>query len=224
MPQLGRLHQSDVRNWPASLLVSPDTVIKTKMHSMFYKELDQSATSTCVGHAGKHFMLLAPIIQTKPNWNPTAIDLYLAAAKIDEWSQNDNGDLQFGTSILALMKAMQDMGLVTNYLWANGVTQLARWISEYGPAVIGVNWYTSMFTPTTQGILEITPNSNVVGGHALAVRGWNVKTGMFRVVNSWGPMWGDGGQCWIPGELMERLIREDGEIALPTEIRVPRPA
>lgn len=463
MPQLGRLHQPDARNWPASLLVTPDTPIKTKMHSMFYKELDQGATGTCVGHAGKHFMLLAPVIQTKPNWHPTAIDLYLAAAGRDIWSQNDNGDLKFGTSVLALMKALQDMGLITNYLWANGVTQLARWISEYGPAVIGVNWYdclvpgqrvltsdiewkpieklnvgdeligfdtpkiagtfkrsyvtalgkvvrpvyevrtsrstiigseghlvvkcdrskgrewiklsdikpgdelayfmdpfeqdtsweagwlsgffdgegsvaaglvsagqkegvtltylqtvaksrgfslhrklidyngvahvhingsyaaglqflgkirpvrllpkaphlwegrnvknkqaapvfvrevkslgmeevisigtstgtlmveglfshNSFFTPNSGGVLAITGASGVAGGHALAVRGWNTKTGMFRVVNSWGPMWGNGGQCWIPGELMERLMQEDGEIALPTEIRITKPA
>lgn len=223
MPQLGRRIQTDSRNLPARLLLKADEPIKTRMWSMFHKELDQGAASTCVGHAGKHFMLMTPVIQTTPTKSPTAVELYLEAAQLDIWPENDDGNLQWGTSVLALMKALKNSGIINSYMWTNSVTELARWISKFGPAVIGVNWYDSMFTTDKGGCLNIGPDDKIAGGHAIAVRGWNAKRGLFRLVNSWGPNWGDGGQCWMSGEMMERLMAEDGEIALPTEVRVVVP-
>jgi hypothetical protein len=219
MPGLGYRKQPDPRNarFPATLVMAEDAPLRTRMHVMFKKELDQGNTGTCVGHTGTHLLRTSPIIQ-----DSSPFFLYGEACKRDIWSENDNGDLQFGTSILALMKALRDMGFIDAYLWANGATQTARWIADQSPAAIGVNWYDSFFTPDKEGIIRLTPTSGIAGGHAILLRGWNNKRGLFRLVNSWGSNWAQQGQAWLPAEVLERLIREDGEVALPTEKRVNR--
>lgn len=217
MPGLGYLREFDHRNtlYPATLLMAEDAPLKTQMHAMFKKELDQGNTGTCVAHAGVHFLRTTPVVQDA---NP--FSLYALCCGLDAWTDNDNGDLQFGTSVLALMKALKQEGRISAYLWATAAQQTARWLSEKSPVVIGVPWYSSFTTPDAEGIIRLPATARIEGGHAVLLRGWNNKRGMFRLVNSWGSNWAQQGQAWLPAEVLERLIREGGEVALPSEVRV----
>ncbi len=61
------------------------------------------------------------------------------------------------------------------------------------PVVLTVPWYPNYNKPDENGYL---PEPEGEGeGHALECLGW--KDGWYRVKNSWGFGWGDGGFCWF---------------------------
>ena len=45
-------------------------------------------------------------------------------------------------------------------------------------------------------------NGNPLGGHALTIVGYDDSKSAFRIVNSWGRNWGDGGFAWVDYNLM----------------------
>jgi hypothetical protein len=72
-----------------------------KTWAFFSKPLDQGNTGTCVGHGWKHRLMAAPMVR-KAGDKPSAFDIYDAAIKVDEWTDNDNDtDRQMGTSACA---------------------------------------------------------------------------------------------------------------------------
>lgn len=46
------------------------------------------------------------------------------------------------------------------------------------------------------------------GGHAMAVIGYDDDRGAFKVINSWGPAWGDNGYAWIAYDTFDRIVNE----------------
>ncbi|MBC8156265.1 MAG: DUF4384 domain-containing protein [Bacteroidetes bacterium] len=73
-------------------------------------------------------------------------------------------------------------------------------LSEGYPVVIGMHTPLSFFA--TRDVWEPAPGDALVKngeGHALCVIGYDDARfgGAFRVVNSWGTGWADGGFCWI---------------------------
>lgn len=192
---------------------------RTRYWSFFYKALDQGSTGTCVGHGGKDWMLAGPVTQTKPFTPPTAIDLYVECTKVDEWPQNDNGDLNFGTSVRALFKVLQARGLVAEYRWAQSLADVQEFVSLVSPLVIGVNWYDGMMFTDKDGFIH--PTGGIAGGHCVIIIGVDNVKRRFRILNSWGPGWGQSGRAWVSFEDMERLIfAEGGEAAAGLETRL----
>lgn len=45
-------------------------------------------------------------------------------------------------------------------------------------------------------------NSTVTGGHAMTIVGYDDAKNAFRIVNSWGKIWGDNGYAWVDYNLM----------------------
>lgn len=184
-----------------------------------YPPLDQGATSTCVGHGGKHWMLVGPVIQTRPQIAPTAFDLYRECTKVDEFPANDGGDLSYGTSVRALFKVLSALDLIDEYRWAQTMDDVRDFVSTQGPLVIGVNWYEGMMEPDARGY--IAPTGKAVGGHCVVVIGRNNKRGESTILNSWG-RWGrtGNGRALIRDPDLERLIfAEGGEAAAGLEVR-----
>ena len=55
----------------------------------------------------------------------------------------------------------------------------------------------------TEGWWEVagsvpSPEGAVVGGHAVLLVGYSVARRAWRVRNSWGAAWGEGGYAWLP--------------------------
>lgn len=186
--------------------------------------LDQGDTGTCVAHAWVHLAENSPI--TRPGQlNP--YQLYRELILLDEWYDNDHeasaaddSQLLGGSSVRAGAKAMQARGLIGEYLWAWDLETAVRWLLTKGPLVLGTNWYDSFYAPDDEGVLELLPYTSVVGGHAFIADGINVDKGLVRCLNSWGPNWGRNGAFYLPLELLERLIAEDGEACMATELAV----
>jgi hypothetical protein len=148
---MGRLPVEDSRDFMLRAIVGEGLGMsgfprRTKTWAMFNKPLDQGREGSCVGHGWKHFMLVAPIIRTKPDQEPTAVNIYREATYIDEWQGNE-GDMQSGTSVRAGAQVLRRKGHIGTFAWADNVGVAIDWLCHFGPLVIGVNWYRGMGMP-----------------------------------------------------------------------------
>jgi len=173
---------------------------------------DQGNTPQCVGYSWSHWLEDGPVQQSgiPPIIKP--FDIYKNAQKLDEW-YGENYD---GTSVRGAVKYLKNIGKVKSYYWAFDVQTLSETILKLGPVVVGTNWYNGMFYPNKTGLIKIS--GQMVGGHAYLINGVDTKTKQFRIKNSWGKSWGNGGHAFISFNDMSRLIKENGEICLAIEL------
>jgi hypothetical protein len=176
---------------------------------------NQGSEPECVAYAWTHWLEDGPLTQPGPAPLRDPGLLYDEAQREDEWP----GEGYDGTSVRAGAKVLQRLGYVLSYHWAWDLQTALDGLFEAGPVVMGTNWYRSMFEPDEEGyIRELT--GGIVGGHAWLINGGSRSRGIVRCKNSWGRDWGRGGTFWLPFELLERLIAEDGEAALAMEARL----
>lgn len=179
--------------------------------------LDQGGTSQCVAYAGGKYLLTHPVVNKLPHL-PT---LYTDCQRVDEWPGEDYD----GTSVRALMKVLKARGQITEYRWAFDIGTLIGALLDRGPIVMGTNWYMDMFMPDSHGYIE--PTGSFVGGHAYLLVACNMNRvnpngtrGAVRMINSWGPGWGQSGRAWITLSHLEYLLEDYGEAAMATEIKL----
>ena len=81
--------------------------------------------------------------------------------------------------------------------------------------VIGVNWYENFMQPVLKNgeyWIGTTPKlGRVLGGHAIDAYWASDKRQAFKLLNSWNL---DYPLVWIPYTVMDRLIREEGEVCV----------
>jgi hypothetical protein len=174
---------------------------------------DQGNTPQCVGYAWAHWIDDGPVYHTgtHPYIAPSVI--YSNAQKLDEWA----GENYDGTSVRGGVKYLKNSGLVSNYYWGYDVNTLVNTVLNLGPVVVGTNWYYNMFFPNSKnGLIKL--GGSLAGGHAYVINGVATTSKLFRIKNSWGKSWGQGGHAYISFDDMARLIREYGEICIATEI------
>ena len=179
--------------------------------------LNQGQTGTCVGHAWRNFLRCAPMRTERQG--PSAFDIYRSAVLEDTMSQNDDeaqlpdgdGGLDFGTTVRAGAEAVTGLGHLKSYVWAFDLQPAIEWVLTQGPVVLGTNWYSSFMNPGADGLVRITPNARVEGGHAYLLRGVDTRKALALCTNSWGDDWGVSGNFCLPFRVLERLIHEDGE-------------
>jgi hypothetical protein len=176
--------------------------------------LDQGAEGACVGYACAHELAARPV--EVPVDAALARSIYLDSQKIDPWPGGAyvGADPYYeGSSVLAGVKILRERGYVPQFRWAFGLQDLILSVGRLGPAVIGVNWYEGMFDTDRKHYVNV--DGDIAGGHAIMVRGVNVKRRLFILHNSWGTGWGRYGQAFISWADMERLLHEDGEAVIP---------
>lgn len=189
-------------------------------------DLDQDSIGACVGFSVCHELAARPVVL--PVSEQLAFDIYYAAQKHDPWP----GEAYEGTSVLAGMDEAKTRGLIFEYRWAFGLEDLVLAVGYKGPAVLGINWYESMFDVAADGFISIS--GNVAGGHAILMNGvacrWsrdlpiNQRTfanldldrSFAKLHNSWGPNWGVEGSAFIRLRDLDRLLHEMGEACIPT--------
>jgi hypothetical protein len=193
--------------------------------------LDQGATGTCVGHGWAHFVEDSPIT---PGGVIDPFGIYRDACKIDEWSDNDSGDLSFGTSVRAGAEVLRGRGIVLSYLWAQdrngdaGLQDVIDAVGFLGPVVVGTNWYDQMFDPVNvrypdsyyrKTLIIPAGDNSPVGGHCYVLNGVDTANKFFRIKNSWGQGWALKGRAYIQFDTMKRLLNEQGEAAIARQTR-----
>jgi hypothetical protein len=222
-PGLGRVYAPDDRDQNYRLEAPPQAIEVPKAHKLWWEKgawYDQGATGTCVGHGWAHEIEDGPVRHPTDVVDPFAI--YDLATTLDPWPDNDH-DLQAGTSVRAGAQAAQQMGYISQYSWAWDLVTVQNAVLTLGPVVFGLNWYNSMFDPMWDGdraIIRLDTSSGIAGGHCVVLNGCNMDTGFFRLKNSWGQGWGDGGHGLIAFGDVEYLLAQEGEACMPTDAPV----
>lgn len=209
---LGRLVSKDERDNRYLLAKKRAAGIESRFWYM-PPALDQGNTSSCVGHAWAHWLMAGPTTNKPPM---TAFELYQLAQRVDEWPGEEPA--YEGTSVRAGAKVLQGLGHVTGYQWAYNAETVIAHVLTTGPMVLGTNWYMGQFTPHDKtGVMELSGGN--VGGHAYLIAGVSRRTGLARILNSWGVGWASNGRAWLRFADLDRLLAEDGEAAVAIEVK-----
>ena len=143
----------------------------------------------------------------------TALAYYELATSRDpfpgDWPTADTG-----SSVNAVMRAGRDLTLVSSWHWCTDAMAAADAIATVGPVVIGIAWHASM-DDDSGPVLNVDLGSKIRGGHCVCLRGYDAATGRFRLRNSWGIGWGDGGEIDLRFVDLDALLTEGGEAAVP---------
>jgi C1A family cysteine protease len=78
--------------------------------------------------------------------------------------------------------------------------------------VFGFSCFESLQSDATSrtGIIPFPgPNEAQIGGHCVALRGYDSSSKLFRLRNSWGPSWGDKGDGYLPERYFEEHLAVD---------------
>jgi hypothetical protein len=200
--------------------------------------LDQGQEGACTWASTANRLNSSPRALRPAMTMDRARELYFEAQKVDEWPGGayPGAVPQYeGSSVLAAMQVALREGFIASYRWVGAGSQTAvddleQTLRELDAVVLGTYWLTSMFEPQPNGLLEVTPDSGIAGGHAwFAVDVWygklpgTTRKRLYLVMqNSWGPDWGvtfrgQPGHAYIPFEdgSVEWLLEHDGEGAVP---------
>jgi hypothetical protein len=199
------------RSFPISSIL-PQAAVPRSYSWRVREHFDQGSDGACVAFSLGHELNARPaeVAGITPRWLVEKV--YWEAQKIDPWpggAYPGASPRYEGTSVLAGVKVLHKMGAFEEYRWAFGLQDLIRGVAYNGPAIIGVNWYSGMLNTTASGF--IYPTGSLLGGHAVLVRGVNVKERRFTIRNSWGKNWGMNGDAYISFSDMEALLHNRGE-------------
>jgi hypothetical protein len=188
---------------------------------------DQDGLGSCVGNAICGALATGPVHAGLPVGHialdeAEAVKLYHEATLIDPWPGSYPPD-DTGTDGVSGAKAAKNDGLISGYTHCFSLDDALAALME-GPVAFGINWYSSFDTPSPDGIVTITRNAYVRGGHEVLGRGLRAAAGMILIDNSWGQSWGPmGGSFLVPFEVMTRLLAEQGDATVPLPLSQPAP-
>ncbi len=121
------------------------------------------------------------------------------------------------------MEVGRTLGIYKAYRWAYTLRTMQEAIL-FGALIAGTYWYPSMWDRRelkgegvkASGICTLpSATEQPAGGHLFCLNGYNAARGLWRSPSTW-----DDGDYLITDELMFRLLREEGEIAQPDEIKL----
>lgn len=203
--------------------------------------LDQGAEGACVGH-GVVAELLADPVRVKLDDADLGEDvprdpqdlafwLYRAAQRDDEWPGEDYS----GTSVNAGMRVARSLGFLSGWRWIETYEDMRDCLMYVGPLVLAIPWHDGMYD-APGGI--VTATGEQVGWHCILATGYDPSMTVtsddrfaatsdpntngpqpreaIRLLNSWGPDWGENGAAWMDAaELWNLIAYNDGEVVAP---------
>jgi len=202
----------------------------------------QGRQSSCVAWA-VGYSLRSYYEGKRRNWSYYDADRLISPAFIYNRLHNYNGNCSLGTSISAALQFMQDEGApplaafpyVENDCSARpdpaaqakaGEFRIRSWqsiepgklddikgqLARGNPVVFGMQ-ISESFRRVRPGEVYDDTESPRIGGHAMVIVGYSEEKQAFRLLNSWGTRWGEGGLGWVSyravGALSDRLFVMD---------------
>lgn len=211
--RLGRLIEFDHRSlsYPIASLLPKETKKPRSYTWECRATLDQGQEGACVGFGFAHELAARP--SRRLVHQAGAFAIYRKAQTLDPWPGEDYE----GTSVLAGIKAVQQMypKFIQSYRWAFGLDDVILTLGYLGPVVLGINWYYSMYSPDSNGIIKV--EGQLAGGHCILAKGVDIKKKLITLHNSWGSDYGKGGSCYISYDNLNRLLKEGGEALVPVK-------
>lgn len=126
-----------------------------------------------------------------------------------------------GSTGLGAAKALQKLGVISQYLWAFDFATALGWASRQ-PIMVGSLWTDAMMDPDAQGVLHtggtaaIKKAENDGAGHEYDWFGYDPATGLCDIRNHWTDQWGLKGNAKISaGDLETLIITYQGDVCVP---------
>lgn len=164
---------------------------------------------SCTGNA------LAGALSTSPFLHrfgeSTAVRLYSRATELDEFDGVYPPD-DTGSSGLAVCKAALEHRWISEYRHAFSLGE-ALYALMRGPVIFGTSWLEAFDRPDSRGRISIGGSSR--GGHEWVARGVDPDERLVYADNSWGPGWGLHGSFFVPFDVLEVLLDDDGDATIP---------
>jgi hypothetical protein len=187
--------------------------------------LNQDQVGACTGFEEVGALGTSPVFDALPAGHPALDDklgllIYSGAETIDgdgPYPPNDNGSS--GPSAAQVAK---NLGLISGYQHCFSLNELLDALED-GPVGIGSNWYDSMDRPGSSGMVLVSPNAVIRGGHEYLCRGKDMKEKVLHFDNSWGTSFGINGSFMYTFDTMERLLGEQGDATVSVPLSVPAP-
>lgn len=190
--------------------------------------LDQGRVGSCTGEEE------VGVLGTGWLWNalsaaqratlgqPLALKFYSEGETIDgdgPYPPNDNGSSGPSTG-----QAAKNDGYISGYTHCFALADVLDALQS-GPVGIGSNWYDSMDSPDSSGLVAISSGASVRGGHEYVCRGIDVANQLVHCDNSWGTGFGVNGSFTMSWDTLTRLLAEqgDGTVSLPLSVPAPIP-
>lgn len=218
------------------LVVPPAGTEKGLGLPWWWKTHDQGAEGACVGFGCSAMMSVTNHAQRLAatgqdlTFRYAARWLYIEAQLIDEWNDTPPGE---GTSVRAGCDILRDRGHrrvqnrqtgpellehgIAANRWAQSIDEVRAAIFAGFAVAIGVNWYANFDDPVlVDGEYWIGRGDIGVvrGGHCTALYRFSDRRQAVRMMNSWGAGYPP---VWLPYDVLERLLHEDGEVAVITD-------
>lgn len=189
--------------------------LKSALHNRMCPAFNQGDIGDCTGNAITGNLMTVPLWKAKRVYSEvTAIALYSQATKLDPSAGVYPPD-DPGSDGLDVCKAALKDHYITQYRHATGLNQVLAILQQY-PVMIGANWYDSMDEPDSNGVLTISPNAQVRGGHEWSMVGLQVQDKQVKAWNSWDTTWGPlKGAFILSFETLDRLLNEQGDAIVP---------
>jgi hypothetical protein len=212
-------HDSRSRQYPFRVVAAAKVVDRPIEWLSAIEPLNQGDLGSCTGNAGTHCQACCSYtITAKAAIDPWsndlldelyAVHLYSAATKVDNF-QGDYPSEDTGSDGLSIAKVLKSRGNLTKFTHIFSLED-AKLAIQDGAFITGTNWYSGMFYPQYDGVVEIS--GDVSGGHEYAVVGRVMRRGelYWKCMQSWGKDWGDGGFFYLSDATYERLLRENGD-------------
>lgn len=206
---LGRHVEHDPASW--NFQAARAAKRKTITHKRTRAPFDQGELGSCTGNAMCGVLVTQPWKHSRLS-EKTAVELYEVATTLDNAAGSYPPD-DTGSSGLAVAKAAKQLGFISAYHHAFGVDHALDAL-VVAPVIIGIPWYSSFDEPT-DGLLEISDDAYVRGGHEVELLGIDVDHELVVGINSWGKAWGAKGRFTMSWSTLARLLSEQGDCTVP---------
>jgi hypothetical protein len=134
-----------------------------------------------------------------------------------------------GATSVAALETARRLGWISEYRWGYTIDELLRVVAHPDKtkrvgAFVGSGWYDSMFEADKEGIIRVNRRSAYVGGHFYFIGAYDAKRALLDIYQTWGKdrvsgMW----KQRVALDELYPLLRDDGEFAAVTEIKLPTP-
>lgn len=178
--------------------------------------LNQGKEGACVGFGWTGFLNSRPISHTYDD--AFAFELYHKATTMDQYP-GDWRTGQQGTDVRVGAKVVMGYGNINGYAFAKNVDEVAAWLLNSGPVVIGVPWYHSMDDyQGEKAYCYVDTKTGVRGWHSVVVDAVDYTSGTdddwFGFPNSWGSGWGNNGRGRFTKKGFNILLNTPGAVAV----------
>jgi len=208
---LGRFPSTkDVNDWNLRQLYRRvDTGVTEKLWEFNKEALDQKESPHCGGFSMAHYGIVMPTFSDYTNEDGHAF------YKLCELYDGTTG-MDMGTSIRTIANVGRNIRMWANYAFATDTETIYDWVLNFGPLIMGTEWYNDMFLPDENHVIHCT--GAVAGGHAWVLIGANRNTGFIDGLTSWGPTFGDNGRFKISMTEFNYLFAQQGEAIAAVEV------